>query len=111
MAINAYVSDSSSTVSVRVDGGASGSQVNATPSPYHLIPTNSDWNAVTNKPFETVDGKTLSTEGGVLRFKTASYKDLTGKPSIEGVSLVDDKTFAELGMQECSMLDIEKMFA
>lgn len=70
----------------------------------------SDWEGVTNKPFDTVDEDTLSTEDGVLKFKTGSYNQLTNHPSIEDVTLKGNKTFAELGMEECSILDIEKMF-
>lgn len=70
-----------------------------------------DWNDVENKPFESVDGKTLSTYGGVLHFRTASYNDLYDHPYIEGVELKGNKTFASLGMEECSMLDIEKLFS
>lgn len=69
------------------------------------------WEEVEDKPFETVDDETLSTEDGVLKFKMGSYKQLTDRPSIEGVTLEDNKTFAELGMEECSILDIEKMFS
>lgn len=86
-------------------------QVTANSDPTKIVPEASYWSSIMDKPFNTVDGETLSTEGGVLRFKTGSYKDLTDKPSIEGVALVDDKSFEELGLTECSILDIEKMFA
>ena len=110
MAINAYVSDSSSTISVHASDGVSATHT-ANVNPIQLVPTNSDWATITNKPFDAVDDKTLSTEGGVLRFKTGSYESLSDLPSIEGVQLVDDKTFADLGMEECSILSIEKMFS
>ena len=70
-----------------------------------------DWKDVENKPFESVDEKTLSTYGGVLHFRTASYNDLSDWPSIESVTLRGNKTFAELGLEECSILSIEKMFS
>ena len=69
------------------------------------------WKDIENKPFDSVDNKTLSTTGGVLKFKTASYNDLTDHPSIEKVVLKGNKTFADLGMEECSILDIEKIFS
>ena len=107
MAIKAYVSKDMPIIA----NAASDSPHTVQMTPTSIVPINSRWGDIENKPFDTVDEKTLSTEGGVLRFKTGSYDDLTDKPSIEGVSLADNKTFAELGMQECSMLDIEKMFA
>ena len=70
-----------------------------------------DWTDIESKPFETVDDETLSTVGGVLKFKMGSYNDLTDTPSIEDVALKGNKTFADLGMNECSILDIEKMFS
>ena len=71
----------------------------------------SDWEQIENKPFETVDDETLSIDGGVLKFKMGSYNDLIDHPSIEKVELKGDKTFADFGMEECSILDIEKMFS
>lgn len=97
MAINAYV--------------ARDSPIEAKVNPIQAIPTSSKWETITNKPFETVDDETLSTEDGILKFKMGSYKQLTDRPSIEDVTLKGNKTFAELGMEECSILDIEKMFS
>ena len=77
----------------------------------HVLVKGSDWEQIENKPFETVDDETLSTVGGVLKFKMGSYNDLTDTPSIEDVTLKGNKTFADLGMEECSILDIEKMFS
>lgn len=37
----------------------------------------------------------------------ADYEKLINKPSIEGVKLINDKTFEELGMIEANNLDIE----
>ena len=107
MAIKAYVSKGLPIVA----NAASDSPHTAQTSSMVTIPISRTWDEVSEKPFKTVDGETLSTEGGVLRFKTGSYEDLTDIPSIEGVKLVDDKSFEELGMEECSILDIEKMFA
>ena len=110
MAINAYVNNSSSAVSVHVANTSSSSRPTASVNPIQLVPTESNWEKINDKPFETVDEETLSTEGGVLRFRTGSYEDLSDLPSIEGVKLVDDKSFEDLGMEECSILSIEKMF-
>ena len=106
MAIKAYVSKDMPIIA----NAASDSPHTAQIPPTVTIPTSRTWDEVSDKPFNTVDSETLSTEGGVLRFKTASYENLSDLPSIEGVKLVDDKTFEELGMEECSILDIEKMF-
>ena len=106
MAIKAYVSKNMPIIA----NAASDSPHTVQMTPTSIVPINSRWGDIENKPFDTVDDKTLSTEDGVLRFKTASYEDLTDLPSIEGVKLVHDKTFEELGMEECSILDIEKMF-
>lgn len=136
MAVNAYVDEThaqaasaaaETTVEVSADEGiqvtahvmadspievqtAEQPPATASVDPVTVIPEVSYWSSIMDKPFNTVDGETLSTEGGVLRFKTGSYEDLSDLPSIEGIKLVDDKTFAELGMEECSILDIEKMF-
>lgn len=69
------------------------------------------WIDIENKPFDSVDDETLSTSGGVLKFKTASYNNLTDIPSIEDVALKGNKTFADFGIEECSILDIEKIFS
>ena len=97
MAINAYMTKNS--------------PIEAKLNSIQFVPTGSDWSIIINKPFETVDDETLSTEDGTLKFKMGSYNQLTDHPSIEGVTLEDNKTFAELGMEECSILDIEKMFS
>lgn len=73
--------------------------------------SSNEWSDVLNKPFSSVDKEQFSTDSGVLRFKTISYNDLKDKPSIEGVPLVKDKSFADLGLEEASILDIEKMFS
>ena len=77
----------------------------------NIVAGSSDWEQIENKPFETVDNETLSTTGGVLKFKMGSYNDLTDLPSIEDVTLKGNKTFADFGMDECSILEIEKMFS
>lgn len=107
MAINAYVSEDVPITASAMSDSTHTAQV----TPIAIVSVSRTWNEVSEKPFETVDNETLSTEGGVLRFKTGSYEDLTDIPSIEGVKLIDNKTFEELGMEECSILDIEKMFA
>lgn len=107
MAINAYVTRDPPIVAALADDGSVAAKLN----PIQFVPTSSEWDTITDKPFETVDDETLSTEGGVLKFKSGSYKQLTDRPSIEGVTLEDNKTFAQLGMEECSILDIEKMFS
>lgn len=41
---------------------------------------------------------------------TSDYEKLINKPKIEGVELIGDKTFNELGLEECSNEDILAMF-
>ena len=41
---------------------------------------------------------------------TSDYERLINKPKIEGVELIGDKTFDELGLEECSNEDILAMF-
>lgn len=106
MAIKAYVSDTGSIVAKAI----SDSPATAKANPASTVPLSNSWSDVENKPFESVDGKTLEVSGGVLKFKTGSYKALSDLPSIEGVALADNKTFEDLGLAECSILDIEKMF-
>ena len=40
---------------------------------------------------------------------TTNYLDSINKPSIEGVTLVDDKTFEDLGAMSLTNLEIEKI--
>lgn len=40
---------------------------------------------------------------------TANYAALVNKPSIEGVTLVDNKTFKELGMEAATVAEIERI--
>ena len=77
-------------------------------SPINIL--NTEWDKVKNKPFDSVDEETLDTTDGVLRFRTASYESLTDLPSIENIELKGNKNFEDLGLQECSILDIERMF-
>ena len=106
MAINAYLKSSTP-----VNAYLSSTEQYTADISKNITVRGSDWEQIENKPFETVDDKTLSTVGGVLKFKMGSYNDLTDIPSIEDVALKGNKTFAELGMEECSILDIEKMFS
>lgn len=41
---------------------------------------------------------------------TSDYQKLINKPKIEGIELIGDKTFNELGLEECSNEDILAMF-
>lgn len=106
MAIKTYVT-SAEPITAKV---SSASPASASMNPTSIVPLSSAWANIEDKPFESVDGETLAVSNGVLHFKTGSYKDLSNLPSIEGMALVDDKSFEELGMKECSILDIEKMF-
>ena len=38
------------------------------------------------------------------------YYKLDNKPSIEGVELIDDKTFEELGLSEVSNIELKEIF-
>lgn len=75
------------------------------------IQENFKWSKLQEKPFEEVDNDTLTVTNGVLKFSKGSYNQLTDRPSIENVTLEGNKTFAELGLEECSILSIEKMFS
>lgn len=53
-----------------------------------------------------VEGElSLATE----RIVSTDYNDLKNKPSIEGVTLQDDKTFKQLGLDTLSVQEIEKI--
>lgn len=65
---------------------------------------------------EKLSGK-LSSVGGLsgqttipTYFGTKDYEQLKNLPQIEGVTLVKNKTFSELGMEECSNQDIINLF-
>lgn len=45
----------------------------------------------------------------VLTGGTSDYKKLKNKPSIEGVELIDDKTFEELGLKELTNFELENL--
>lgn len=45
-----------------------------------------------------------------LRASEVNYEVLDNKPKIEGVELVGDKSFEELGMEKIGIEDIEKLF-
>ena len=96
----------SSTVKVSV--GQSPFKVSVGQSSVNIF--NTEWERIKNKPFNSVDEETLDTIGGILKFRTASYESLTDLPSIENIELKGNKNFEDLGLQECSILDIERMF-
>lgn len=75
------------------------------------VSMSNEWSQILNKPFSFVDEKQFSTNEGILKFKTISYNDLSNKPTIEGVPVINDKTFSDFGLEEASILDIEKMFS
>ena len=106
MAIKAYLQSSSPITAHLSDEERYTADANK-----NVLVKSVDWTDIKSKPFETVDDGTLSTVGGVLKFKMGSYNDLTDTPSIEDVALKGNRTFADLGMDECSILDIEKMFS
>lgn len=78
-----------------------------------LVYEKESWDTLEGKPFETLDENTFKVEGGILKIKTSlssSYKNLSELPSIEGVTLIDNKTFSELGLEEASILSIKNLF-
>lgn len=48
-------------------------------------------------------------EGNITNIGTKDYKQLYNKPSIEGVTLVNNKTFEDLGAKSLTNLEIEKL--
>ena len=60
------------------------------------------WDKVRNKPFESIDNDTLVVTDGVLSANASSgttdYSELENKPKINGVTLEEDKTLADLGI-------------
>lgn len=54
---------------------------------------------------------TLETEltPGVVETVTRDYEKLTNKPSIEGVTLIKDKTFKQLGLEPMTPQEIDTM--
>lgn len=65
---------------------------------------------------EKLSGK-LSSVGGLsgqttipTYFGTSDYERLKNLPQIEGITLIKNKTFTELGMTECSNQDIINLF-
>lgn len=48
-------------------------------------------------------------EENIMNIGTKNYKELYNKPSIEGVTLVDNKTFEDLGATSLTNLEIEKL--
>ena len=107
MAIKTYVT-SAEPITAKV---APDSPTSANMNPTSIIPLSNNWQSIEDKPFESVDGETLAVSNGVLHFKTGSYEALSDLPSIEGVTLIDDRKLDELGIEECSILDIEKLFS
>lgn len=95
MAVNAYVNDDDQITA----------EVN------NIVTVPNSWSEIDQKPFESVDNDTLIVSNGILKFSKGSYKQLTDIPSIENVTLEGNKTFAELGLEECSILDIKKIFS
>lgn len=47
--------------------------------------------------------------GNVTRVTTGNYNELTNKPRIEGVELVGNKTFPELGMDKLTNAELENL--
>lgn len=93
-----------------VNTSVSSSKIKANINSGSINVLNTEWDKVKNKPFDSVDEETLDTTDGVLRFRTASYESLIDLPSIENIELKGNKNFEDLGLQECSILDIERMF-
>lgn len=60
-------------------------------------------NSETNVEVELENSDTVSTG------MTTDYRKLKNKPKIEGVELVDNKTFEELGMSSLSNSELEKI--
>lgn len=48
-------------------------------------------------------------ETNVTNIGTKNYPELYNKPSIEGVTLINNKTFKDLGATSISNLEIEKL--
>lgn len=95
MAVNAYANDDDQITA----------EVNT------IVTVPNSWSEIDQKPFDDIDNDTLTVTNGILKFSKGSYKQLTNKPSIEGVTLEGNKTFAELGLEECSILDIKNIFS
>ena len=47
--------------------------------------------------------------GNVTRVTTGNYNELTNKPRIEGVELVGNRTFPELGLNKMTNAEIENL--
>ena len=47
---------------------------------------------------------------GSNRSGTSNYEQLSNLPSIEAVQLIGDKSFEDLGLEECSNLEIDSLF-
>lgn len=48
-------------------------------------------------------------EENIINIGTKNYKELYNKPSIEGVTLINDKSFEDLGAKSLTNLEIEKL--
>ena len=47
---------------------------------------------------------------GSNRSGTSNYEQLSNLPSIESVQLIGDKSFEDLGLEECSNIEIDNLF-
>lgn len=47
---------------------------------------------------------------GSNRTGTSNYEQLSNLPSIEAVQLIGDKSFEDLGLEECSNIEIDNIF-
>ena len=47
---------------------------------------------------------------GSNRSGTSNYEQLSNLPSIEAVQLIGDKSFEDLGLEECSNIEIDNLF-
>lgn len=48
--------------------------------------------------------------GEVQKVSTSNYEDLYNKPSINGVQLIRDKSFEDLGVDSMSNMEIKQIF-
>ena len=48
-------------------------------------------------------------EGNITNIGTKDYKQLYNKPSIEGVTLINNKSFEDLGAKSLTNLEIERL--
>lgn len=66
-------------------------------------------NFIGREEIDEIIAKVISGGGGSRPSGTTNYNDLENKPSIEGVTLIDDKTFEQLNLNRITNSDIEDL--